>query len=259
MGENEHFDMYRQSLTVLVAAGIVVLAEVRIGEPRLARLARPSLWENTSPPGKPSPPATVFNTAAGLIVAHPPPTTNCATLISTESNSRFALTAPEQGVSFDIDGDGDVEQVAWTESGTDVAFLVLDANSDGRITNGRELIGDHTLPDVTDPLEALLRLADQLETTAVLDARNPLFARLRLWRDTNHNGVSEHAELRAAPDDLSGIGLGYEIHRRIDNHGNQSRFRGFVRVRTASRESAEDPSDHVARHRYMYVVCLMTK
>ncbi len=56
------------------------------------------------------------------------------------------------------------------------------------------------------------------------------------------------------------IGLGYQRHRRMDSHGNQSRFRGFVHVRTAAGKNmpmtAED--DH-ARVRHMYEVCLVAQ
>ena len=50
---------------------------------------------------------------------------------------------------FDIDGDGVPEQISWTEADSDVAFLALDRDGDGRITSGKELFGNHTLPGVT--------------------------------------------------------------------------------------------------------------
>jgi hypothetical protein len=46
------------------------------------------------------------------------------------------LTSPEDGVLFDIDADGDLDQVAWTPIGSKVAFLVIDKNGDGIIPNG---------------------------------------------------------------------------------------------------------------------------
>jgi len=185
---------------------------------------------------------------------------NCPTVISTDPNSQYALTAVENGVLFDIDADGDLDRVAWTEPATDVAFLALDRDGDGRITSGHELIGDHTLPGVTNGPNALMQLAAHPGTWARLDSDNPLFAKMRLWRDANHNGTSEASEVRPAEDELSAIGLGYERHARIDSHGNQSRFRGFVHIRTApAKNMATTPEDDKARRRYMYDVCLVAQ
>jgi hypothetical protein len=170
------------------------------------------------------------------------------------------LTAVEDGVLFDIDADGDLDRVAWTEPATDVPFLALDRDGDRRITNGRELIGDRTLPGVTNAPHALRQLAGRFGSPALLDSDNPLFAKIRLWRDANHNGKSEARELHPAEEELSVIGLGYERHSRIDSHGNQSRFRGFVHVRTApGRNMAASAEDDRIRRRYMYDVCLVAR
>jgi hypothetical protein len=190
-------------------------------------------------------------------VTYPNPATNCATLISTDPNSQYTLTAVEDGVKFDIDADGDLERVAWTEPNTDVAFLALDRDGDGRITSGRELISDRTLPGATSGPTALFQLK-AIGTGGLLDSDDPLFAMLLLWRDTNHNGKSEASELRAAEDELSAIGLGYHVQSRMDGHGNQSRFRGFVHIRTAPGKNSVMPSqDDQARLRNMYDVCLI--
>jgi hypothetical protein len=65
-------------------------------------------------------------------------------IISTGRSSRYKLTSASEGVLFDIDGDGIAEQVAWTEPVSDVAFLALDRDGDGRITSGRELFAKFT-------------------------------------------------------------------------------------------------------------------
>jgi hypothetical protein len=52
-------------------------------------------------------------------------------------------TSIDQGVAFDIEGNGQVVQTAWSD-GKD-GFLALDINGDGRINSGRELLGNGTL------------------------------------------------------------------------------------------------------------------
>jgi hypothetical protein len=196
----------------------------------------------------------------GFTFTYPSPTTNCVTLISTDPNSSYTLTPADAGVLFDIDADGDVDRVAWTGPASDVAFLAFDRDGDGRVTSGRELIGDRTVPGVTSGPDALGQLAWHAGTWGSVNSENPLFAKLWLWRDANHNGRSEGAELRPVEAELSTIGLGYQRHRRVDSHGNQSRFRGFVHVRTApGKNSATNPEDDRVRRRYMYDVCLMTQ
>jgi hypothetical protein len=188
------------------------------------------------------------------------PRMNCPIVLSVDLQNPYRLTSLEDGVQFDIDADGDLDQVSWTEAGSDVAFLARDRNGDGQITDGRELISDHTIPGARNGFKALLSLAEAEvngERRAMLDGRNPLFSRMMIWTDTNHNGISEGSELQAASDLISTIGLGYGRHHRRDQHGNESRYWGYVHVRT---EPGLNPpttrSDDVRRNRPLYDVCL---
>ena len=58
----------------------------------------------------------------------------------------YDLTSASEGVTFNIDGLGAAEQLAWTRLNSDDAFLVLDRNGNGTIDNGMELFGDITFP-----------------------------------------------------------------------------------------------------------------
>ncbi len=248
--------MRRIIVGLFVALAIVLAAQIRLSrsEPIRSEPLPPALWENTSPPGRPSPDPIVTRSDRGLKVTYPSPSSNCPTLVSTDPESAFALTSVENGVLFDIDADGHLDRVAWTEAGTDVAFLAIDRDGDGRISNGKELVGDRTLPGAASGPEALLQLA-RMHSGAwgVIDSDNPVFAELLLWRDANHNGVSEPGELQPADRELAGIGLGYERHRRLDTHGNQSRFRGFVHVRTSPGANATTSAmEDRGRRRSMY-------
>src|SRR5438105_10477942 len=56
----------------------------------------------------------------------------------------YRLTSVDDGVLFDIDGDGTREQVSWTARGAENAFLAIDRNGNGRIDDGTELFGTAT-------------------------------------------------------------------------------------------------------------------
>jgi hypothetical protein len=172
-------------------------------------------------------------------------------MISFEKNAKYKLTSAADGVSFDIDGDGIPEQIAWTEADSDVAFLALDRDGDGRITSGKELFGNHTLPGAKNGFDALLKAAMDTNGGVIrpsVSSDDPLFAKLLLWTDQNHNGISDAGELRPASEVLSDIGLGYSVSDRQDRFGNLFRFNGWARIRTASgRNKARTPKEEAHR------------
>ena len=79
--------------------------------------------------------------------------------IATNRNARYQFTLVDDGVSFDVDGGGVLEQAAWTAPQSGVAFLALDRDGDGQITSGKELFGNHTLPGSPNGFDALRRTA----------------------------------------------------------------------------------------------------
>jgi hypothetical protein len=152
----------------------------------------------------------------------------------------YALTGVNRGVRFDLDADGVPEMVAWTDPDSDDEFLAMDRNGNGRIDDGTELFGDHTPaypsgPAVTtaNGFEALKFLqspsygVSRIDT--VIDAGDVTFSRLMLWRDANHNGISEPDELRyLSQAGVIGISTEYKEKKRTDRHGNQFRQRGTI-------------------------------
>jgi hypothetical protein len=157
----------------------------------------------------------------------------------------FKLTSADEGVVFDIDGDGVVDQIAWTAPDSDLAFLALDRNNNGVIENGRELFGNHTHPKAKNGFAALLKLVEELGDSgdARIDAADEaIWSKLLLWTDRNHNGLSEPSELQPVGEVLDGIALAYHGHHRRDGHGNFFRYRSWVWMKGTERKATRERS-----------------
>ncbi len=181
-------------------------------------------------------------------------------LIDTEGEG-FHLTDAANGAVFDIRGNGHPIQISWTAQGSHNAFLAL-PGLDGAVHSGKELFGNFSpQPQSSTPngflaLEEWDKPANGGNGDGIIDERDQVFSHLRLWIDSNHDGVSQPAELHTLPElGVYSLSLHYRESGKTDEFGNQFRYKGIVNP-GARHDHRDDVSE---AGRWEYDVFLTTK
>lgn len=142
----------------------------------------------------------------------------------------ITLTAPDKGVNFDLFGhkasaDALKPRISWFAPGTaDGNFLLALPDARGEIRGIDQLFGNNTTgPDGAFADNGFVALAKwDANADGVIDARDPVFAHLRLWQDSNTNGRADAGEIYALEDlRVKEIHLtNLDTTERADVHGN---------------------------------------
>gem|GEM_PF-6278962 len=96
---------------------------------------------------------TNVSVCALLLLGPPAFATHTCTspLILDLNGDPIRLYGTHAGVSFDIDGDGEDEEVAWTNPHSQEGFFWLDRNNNHIVDDGRELFGTATFLPTGEP------------------------------------------------------------------------------------------------------------
>ncbi|MWK59524.1 hypothetical protein GO594_26355, partial [Pseudomonas otitidis] len=134
------------------------------------------------------------------------------------------------GITFDFDGDGLKTGTGWVKG--DDGFLVLDRNGNGQIDNGGELFGVDTVKangqKATDGFDALRDFDSNGD--GVFDAKDAQFANVRVWQDTNQDGIAQTGELKTlAEHNIAAINLDSTASNQNSNGNLISAIGSFVR------------------------------
>lgn len=159
------------------------------------------------------------------------PETDASPIVLDLNKNGITSTKLDNTVYFDHDNNGFKEATAWIEK--DDGLLALDKNGNGKIDNGSELFGNHTVsntaygytdPKATNGYEALKTY--DINNDNVIDEKDEIFSKLKIWKDKNLNGITDEGELSSlAHNNIKSIDLNYNEIALDENSKLQGYFK----------------------------------
>jgi hypothetical protein len=130
-----------------------------------------------------------------------------AVVLDLDGNGVSLARRRKSRAMFDMNGDGAADDTGWVGKGD--GLLVIDRDNDGRITSGSELSFLAENSSAKNSLEALLSLDSNGDKA--LDKKDARFGELKVWVDSNGNGVSDDGELKTLVE-LGIVSIGLTAH-----------------------------------------------
>ncbi len=140
-------------------------------------------------------------------------------MLDLDGNGRFDLVDvwnDATQVRFDLMNQGKKTRTGWVAPGD--GLLALDLDGSGTIDQGLELFGEYTKgpkaasagdKSFDNGFKALAQYDSNDD--GVIDAKDPIFAKLVVWKDLNQDGISQKGELQTlAQAGIRDLSLAYE-------------------------------------------------
>jgi hypothetical protein len=144
----------------------------------------------------------------------------------------LSLSDPSKGIMFDILGGNSFpaahakKQISWITN-PNLMFIVLPAAT-GQVYGIDQMFGNNTMgPDGKYAPNGFAALAKyDLNHDGVIDSKDAVYSSLRLWSDSNLDGVTQAGELHTLKEmGIKQINLRYNRHfSEEDQYGNLTRF-----------------------------------
>ena len=153
------------------------------------------------------------------------------------------VSLEESNAFFDLDNNGFAEKTSWVNAKE--GLLAYDKNGDGIINGGNELFGDRTLMKdgktlASSGFAALAEYDDNKD--GKIDSNDVIYALLRIWQDSDGDGIASAGELRRLVDlGIVSIGLSYSNTGVTDSANN-------IQVRTGTFTLADGSSRTVGEY-----------
>ncbi len=155
--------------------------------------------------------------------------------LKTSTPQSIALTAPEDGVMFDLLGkrvNHKTVQTAWFATAQTENYYLALPNKNGLVLGIDQLFGDATLgPDgkyASQGFAALAKYDDGHDK--IISEDDEVFTQLRLWKDDNLDGIAQPSELYTLEEKgVVAIDLRFDKrYREADKHGNVTMYKSVV-------------------------------